>query len=312
MGASYPARGLQADGGLTTRPSHTVIMPSHPSPSTSVQAARQRLANQLKEIREEAGLSASALAKAAGWYGKARVSKIEHGVQPATEPDIRTWCTVCGRPDQVADLIASMRVAEGAYLEWRRLQRPGLKRLQESYVPLYERTRRFRSYQSNVVPGFLQTPGYAGAMLTRFAAQTGARPDVAEATAARLDRRRLLRTDRKFMFLIEEAVLRQGLGGPAVMREQLAHLIVLTTGSLPAVTLGIVPASADRPVWTLEGFMIYDDSSVHVELLTARVEITAPGEVGGYTRAFEALTRMAVFGESAAELIAAAGRQLPE
>jgi hypothetical protein len=46
------------------------------------------------------------------------------------------------------------------YTEWRRLEVTGLRRLQESLVPLYAQTTRFRAYQSHVVPGLFQTPAY--------------------------------------------------------------------------------------------------------------------------------------------------------
>ncbi len=53
-----------------------------------------------------------------------RVSKIEHGVQPPTDPDIRAWCRACGADDQVPDLIATLRAVESAYLEFRRRAAP--------------------------------------------------------------------------------------------------------------------------------------------------------------------------------------------
>jgi uncharacterized protein YhbP (UPF0306 family) len=51
------------------------------------------------------------------------------------------------------------------------------------------------------------------------------------------------------------------------MAGQLGHLLDAIT--LPSVTLGVIPFSADgRPMWTLETFIVFDDSRVHVELLT--------------------------------------------
>ncbi len=52
---------------------------------------------------------------------------------------------------QIPDLIAASRNAESMYVEWRRLHRDGMRRVHEQTVPLYQRTRHFRVYASNLV-----------------------------------------------------------------------------------------------------------------------------------------------------------------
>ena len=59
-------------------------------------------------------------------------------------------------------------------------------------------------------------------------------------------------------------------------------------------------------MWTLEGFNIFDDQRVRVELLTAQVTLTAPGEVAMYVRAFTELREMAVYGAEARVCVTAA------
>lgn len=273
------------------------------SPSSSVQAARQDLADRLRELRLEAGLTAKALAAAAEW-DRTKVSKIEHATRPPNADDVRTWSEICDASDQADDLVASLRAVEGAYVEWRRLQRTGLRRLQESRMPLFERTHSFRIYCSQVVPGLLQTPEYAHALLTSIATQNGTPDDVAEAVAARLARARVLREgDHRFSFVIEEAALRYQLGDVDTMAGQLGHL--LSVMSLPSVSLGVIPfqVPGGRPIWTLGNFSMYDEAEVRVELLTAAVTVTAPGEIGAYAKAFAALAEMAVFGAAARSLV---------
>ena len=63
-----------------------------------------------------------------------RISRIENGIQPHTDRNIRDWCTACGAEDQIPDLIATARVVESAYLDWARQSRAGLK--QPRYRPL--------------------------------------------------------------------------------------------------------------------------------------------------------------------------------
>ncbi|GAA0326639.1 DUF5753 domain-containing protein [Actinoallomurus spadix] len=275
------------------------------SPSSSVQAARQALADRLREIRVDAGLTAKALAAAAAW-DRTKVSKIEHASRPPSADDIRRWCAVCQAEDQVPDLVASLRTVEGAYVEWRRLQRTGLRRLQESRVPLYERTRSFRVYCSQVVPGLFQTPAYAGALLSAITTFHGTPNDVEEAVAARMSRSHVVRDGaHRFAVLVEESVLRYQVGGPDTMAGQLHHL--LDVMALPSVSLGVIPFDhGGRRMWTLEGFNIFDSVQVSVELLSAAVTVTTPGEVDLYVKAFTELSAMAVFGTAARALITSA------
>jgi transcriptional regulator with XRE-family HTH domain len=145
----------------------------------------------LREVRRDAGITARALAAAAGWANHTRVSKIEHGVQAPSDQDIRDWCLACGADEQVPDLIATARAVESAYLEFQRQARAGMKRVLGAHtLPLYERTSQFRIYEHNVIPGLFQTKAYCAAMLSfwiRFLETPG---DLESAVAARMERPR--------------------------------------------------------------------------------------------------------------------------
>lgn len=276
------------------------------SPSSSAQRARRDLAARLRHIRLDAGMSAQYLSAAAGWH-KSKTSRIENARQALTDSDIRTWCRVCRADDGLtADLIAVSRAVDSMYAEWRRLNLAGLRRDQERRVPLYERTRLMRSYCSTVIPGLLQTPRYASALMSAITAFQGTPDDVADAVTARMKRNQVLRQPgHRFAIVIEESVLRYRIGGAAVMTGQLGYL--LEAMSLPSVSLGVVPfATEHRPMWTLEAFTCFDDQWAHVELLAAEVTITVPREVQLYLDAFAQLSALAVTGDRARALITAA------
>src|SRR5437868_203070 len=183
-------------------------MPSHPSPSSGVQRARKELALRLREIRLDAGLTGRALATVAGWH-ESKTSRIESGKQALSDADIQTWCRVCDAEEQTTDLIEANRVADSMYVEWRRIHRTGMKRAQESRLPLYERTRSLKVYCSTVVPGFFQTPGYATALMTAITRFQRTPDDVVDAVAARMARNHVLHGgQRRFAAIIEESVLR--------------------------------------------------------------------------------------------------------
>lgn len=275
------------------------------SPSSSVQRARQQLAERLRDIRLDARLTARALSGAAGWHA-AKTSRIESAKQAPGEGDIRVWCRVCGAEREVPDLIAASRAADSLYVEWRRLQPAGLRRTQEARVPLYERTRLFKAYCSAVVPGFLQTGDYARELLAAISAFHGTPDDVEDAVSARMSRNRIVHSgNHRFAALVEESVLRYAPGSVEVMAAQLGYL--LKAAEMPEVSLGVIPFTASgRQVWPLEAFTIFDDARVHVELLSAQVTVTSPSEIILYMRAFERLAGLAVYGTAAADLIAAA------
>jgi transcriptional regulator with XRE-family HTH domain len=275
------------------------------SPSSSIQRARQELADRLREIRIDAGLTARALSAQAGWH-EAKTSRIESSKQAPSESDITTWCEVCQVPGQAIDLIAASRAADSAYIEWRRLNRTGMRHLQENKRPLYERTTSFKVYCSTVVPGLVQTPGYATALLSSISAFRETPNDVEDAVAARISRNHVLASPGKqFVILIEEAVLRYGVSDAATMLAELGYLMSVT--SLSNVRLGIIPLTTlQRPMWTVESFNVFDDATVHVELLSAQVTVTAPGEIVVYLRAFDQLARQAAYGSEARSLISKA------
>ncbi|MFC9088008.1 helix-turn-helix domain-containing protein [Nocardiopsis dassonvillei] len=277
-------------------------MPS--SSRSSARAAREAVASRLREIRLDAGLTGAELASRTGWH-KSKSSRIENAKTPPSDADIRAWCRACGADDQAEDLVSASRNAESLYVEWRRKQRAGLRHLQESYVPLYEQTGLFRIYTPNVIPGFLQTPGYIAALFTAITDLDGDDEDIDAAVDARTERSRILRRGgHRFSMLLEESVLRYRMGTAEVMAGQLGH--VLSVMSLPNVSVGVIPFSTQRLVLPLEAFTIYDDSLVRVELTTAELTIEAPTEVATYTKAFGRLQKLAVYGPRARALITSA------
>ncbi|MEY9968468.1 transcriptional regulator with XRE-family HTH domain [Streptacidiphilus sp. MAP12-16] len=277
-------------------------MPS--SPSSSAQAARAAVAARLRELRLDAGLTGKELAVRCGWH-PAKTSRLENALTPPSDDDIRSWCATCDAAPSAPDLIAATRAVDSMYMEWRRLHRTGLKRTHETSVPLYERTCLFRVYCSTVIPGLVQTPSYAEALMASITRFQGTPDDVAEAVAARIARSHVIHDgDHRFALLIEEAVLYYRVGDPQVMAGQLGYL--LAAMSSPSVSLGVIPFTAERPVWTLEAFNMFDDDQVLVELLTAAVTVTSPREIEDYGRAFAELSRMAVYGARARSLITAA------
>src|SRR2546427_11640524 len=161
------------------------------SPSSSAQQAGEALGLRLREIRIEAGLTARELARLMGRHSS-KISRIEHGSAPPSPNDIKAWCMYCAVPDQIADLLASLHAVEGMWVEWRRMERTGLRHAQQVVRPLYERTRYFRTYSPALVPGIVQTRPYTTAVLTMFMRRRRLPDDIADAVEVRMERQRFL------------------------------------------------------------------------------------------------------------------------
>lgn len=277
-------------------------MPPHPS--SSVQQAREALAGRLREIRRDAGISGRELAVRLRW-SDSKVSRIGNAKTPPSDADIRAWCRACGADDQAPDLIAENRQSMEAHVQWKRVQRGGLRHVQESTEGLYRRSHLFRVYVSDVIPGFLQTPGYATALLSSIADFRGTPDDVTEAVKVRIRRNAVLNdAAHRFSFVLEESVLRYRLCTVETMAAQLGHLLGVM--DLQNVAVGIVPFSAQRTVWPMPTFTIFDDTRVHAEALDAASTLTQPSQIELYTRAFDRLSQGAARGVAARSLVASA------
>ncbi|MFI6311661.1 helix-turn-helix domain-containing protein [Nocardia fusca] len=272
------------------------------SPSSSAQEARRALGGRLRDLRKDAGLTGRELARATGQHFT-RVSKIENGVQQPSDDDIRAWCRACSADDQIADLIATLRVVDAAYIEFRRESRAGMKRVLGAHTQKrYEQTRVFRIYEHNVIPGLLQTAEYSAAMLAFWVKFLGTTNDIEEAVAVRMERQRILqRGGKRFVIVIEEQALRTWFGDAAVQAGQLGRLLELM--ALPNISLGIIPLMTERECVASTGFWIFDDELVALETPTASIQVTQPAECLLYARMFEVLRGAAVYGKTAREIV---------
>jgi transcriptional regulator with XRE-family HTH domain len=272
------------------------------SPSSSAQAAREAVAHRLRDLRKEAGLTVVQLAAACGWH-YSKTSRIENALTGPSATDIRRWCAATHAHDQAHDLIVQSINAESMYRQWRDQVRAGLRHIQESRVQAFRDTESHRMYSGGLVPGLLQTEGYALAVLGIAASVHGLDvDDSAQAARARVERSRIVHEQgHRFVVVIEEPVLYCQIADTDAMAAQLGYL--LTAGALPAVSLGIIPMTIRRTHWPEEAFHIFDDRLVSVELVSAEVSVSQPGEIAQYLETFDRLRSMAVYGADARALI---------
>ncbi|MGW1095735.1 helix-turn-helix domain-containing protein [Streptomyces sp. NPDC002455] len=95
----------------------------------------------------------------------------------------------------------------------------------QPYAEMEARATYISTYQAQLVYGLLQTEEYARAVLA-----TGMPADLEGLLAARMERQRILEREQPPLAwaILDEAVLHRPIGGPAVMRNQLARLLEFT------------------------------------------------------------------------------------
>ncbi|WP_030184186.1 helix-turn-helix domain-containing protein [Streptomyces violaceorubidus] len=110
----------------------------------------------------------------------------------------------------------------------------------QPYAEMEAKAAYISTYQAQLVYGLLQTEEYARAVL---GVEGG---NVNEMVAARLERQRILQRDQPpaLWVVLDEAALLREIGGPDVMRGQLAHLLGFATA--PWVQIQILPLAAGQ------------------------------------------------------------------
>ena len=113
-----------------------------------------------------------------------------------------------------------------------------------------------RWYELSLVPGLLQTAGYARAVLCT---RVGATEDeIDQAVAARMERQAILdRDDPPLLWaVVDEAVARRPVGGTDVMRAQVEHLAEMAERT--NVVVQVIPRSAGAHEGLAGAFVIAD------------------------------------------------------
>jgi hypothetical protein len=174
------------------------------------------------------------------------------------------------------------------------------------YVELESEATKVRTFKTDLVDGLLQTPEYAAAVI--LANQPRASEElVRQRVAARSKRQsRLHGVDPIHVeAIITEGALRIQVGGRAVMRRQLEHLLELA--ELPNVDLRVVPAAGAYPAMGTPFYILsfhsgYPDIG-YVELLDKGVYLSEPDDVEPYARKFSGLVQVALSRRKSDELI---------
>jgi hypothetical protein len=167
----------------------------------------------------------------------------------------------------------------------------------------YERrSTNIRDYETIIVPGLVQTPAYALALIEA----SGIVDDVETAVHRRMERQTVLERPNppRLQVLLEEELLCRPVGGPSVAREQLAHLLEMA--SRPNISIRVVPTEAGGHIGLDGPFKIIEtatDTVAYLEAQRAGRLVRAETEVTGMTVAWERIGDQALPVPSSRRLI---------
>ncbi|MFJ3912626.1 helix-turn-helix domain-containing protein [Streptomyces vinaceus] len=199
--------------------------------------SRRRLGSELRRLREISGMTTQQVAERL-LISQPKISLLENGRRVVKPRDVRDLCGLYGVQDQRrVEHLMQLAGESGQQGWWNSYGDIPYG----AYIGLEAEAAAIRLYEPLVIPGLLQTPAYARAVIA------GTIPLITPEKAAARLQVRLRRQDRlrapgnplRLWIVLDESVLRRVVGSREVMREQLDHLNHLS--AQPHITVQVLP-----------------------------------------------------------------------
>jgi len=250
---------------------------------------KRRLVSELRRLREVAELTIEEVGERLE-CSASKISRIETGRVGVSPRDVRDMLTAYGADTAALEELVQLAREARRKAWWDEFGDivPG------RYVGYEADADSIRSYQGLMIPGLLQCEAYTRALICQ---------GLPNASTAEIDRRVRLRKARQALLreddplrlhaVIDEAALRRLVGGPKVMREQLARLLEI--GALQNVVMQVVPfdagghAAMDGPFVILSFPERLDPDVVYIESTRSGVYLEQQSDVLSYAEMFERL-----------------------
>lgn len=264
---------------------------------TSPTVWRRWLALELRRLRNEIGLSQREVGQRCDWSG-ARLSYIENAVQDVREDDLDQLLPLYDVPEErwASYYTAAERSRERGW--WERYQREMPDYL-ELFVGLEQGASRIQTFKPVVLPGLLQTPAYAEAVMRR---DVWPRTDhaIRRLVDLRIGRQGILTREEdpvELDVVLDEATLRHVAGDAGTMAEQLEYLAAMA--ERPNVTVRVIPFARGAQSYSQAEFTIFDFAwasdavVVYVEHRDRALYLEEQQDTNGFVLAFHNLWQLA-------------------
>jgi transcriptional regulator with XRE-family HTH domain len=249
---------------------------------------------ELRRLREEADYTLERVAERLE-CSDSKISRIETGQVGATPRDVRDMLELYGVNGKRREELLQL-AREGRQRGWWNTYDDQVIR---NLIGFEAEATSIRAYEAMLVPGLLQTPDYARAVIRAL------RPEL---RAEEVERRVEVRTARQrdltggdpptLWAIVDESALRRPVGGKEVMGAQIARLI--ETGTWLTVTLQVLRFDAAEHAGMDGAFTIYefseptDPAVVYLENATSDLYLETPEELRRYALLFDHLRAAAL------------------
>ncbi|MEU7865237.1 helix-turn-helix transcriptional regulator [Dactylosporangium sp. NPDC049140] len=267
---------------------------SRAEPATArPQVVWEMIGRQLRDFRNARDISRAEAGRHIGG-DETKISRLELGRVKVKEEDLERLLDLYG-VTSVAEQRAMLDLTRRAgSRQWWYQHRDLLADWFCSYLLLESAAHLIRTYEVQFIPGLLQTRAYAEAVMRlRYTDEA----EVRRRVDVRMERQRILHEQRSthVWAVVEEAALRQQIGGPHVMREQLKALV--QANERRYIRIQVLPNSAGGHAGTGTSFSILRLRSeklldvVYLEQLESAQFFTDAWQSDPY---FEAWSRLSV------------------
>jgi hypothetical protein len=289
-------------------------------PTTGSTVPRRQLGRYLRDLRNRSRLTVRAAADRLEW-SEAKIWRIETGQTSLRSLDVETMCRIYGAP---ADLTAALMglAKETKARGWWHSYGDVIPETFDVYIGLEEAASRLSWYESELVPGLLQTEDYARTLMR--AGNTG----VDDAEIERRVRVRIARQDLltrvtqppTLEVVLNEAILRRPIGSAAIMARQLDRLA--EASELPNVSIRVIPFTAGLHHGIMAGsfvilrFPVGNDGreaeppTVYSDGFTGDLYLDKPHEVERYHTAFQSIWDTALDEQDSKDLVSKVAKEL--
>ncbi|MDG4828323.1 helix-turn-helix transcriptional regulator [Solwaraspora sp. WMMD1047] len=274
-------------------------------------ALKRRIATELRSLREQKGLTLEAAAEQAE-VTKSSLSRFENGHSAPKIHTMRALMTLYGASAEKREELERL-AKEAARRGWSTSifgEGSSVPDWLRTYVGLEATATSLHTY-SLFVPGLLQTPEYARAVISAGGREGD---ELERRVRLRIARQQLI-TDGKsapaIHAVLDEGVLHRQMGSADITQEQLAHLVELADE--PNVTIQILPWTAGAASASVgNGFVILgldpDPPLVYLESYEVAHYIESESETQRFRAAFDRLASSALDPDETRCLLVAASK----
>ncbi|GAA3752348.1 helix-turn-helix domain-containing protein [Salinactinospora qingdaonensis] len=274
---------------------------------SSPTVARRTLARVLRESRTARGITSKEAAAHAGLHPStlSRIERAEVKVEPGTAALLLEHYGV-----STEDRNSLLEVARAARQRgWWQQYRGAVPEWFSSYIGLETEATRLRTYETELIPGIVQTPDYARALVAADVLAPADEKEAEKRVTVRQERQQRLTGDNPLHLsvVLNDAALYREIGGPETMVSQLEHLLAMS--KLPNVQLRLLPFTAGGHPAGYGSFVILDFPEIHnhtvvyVEYCGGALYLEEPTELETYTSMFERLNDHACDVPASQELV---------